>query len=560
MTNFDDEKKRDDDLAKIRSREGEDLAKALSEKSGIPYVNLSFFPINIDALRAIDEETARKIRVAPFNIVGKRVSVGALAPQNDEVKMLEEEMTRKGFVVEMYMVSEQSLKRVWDRYEELSHATTSTAGSIIISEENINRLREEIKSIVNVTNLIAKLVSSTESNRLTKIMEVILAGALSLKASDIHLEPTETQVRLRYRLDGVLTDMSMFDLRTYSLVLSRIKLISGMKVNIQGAQDGRFSIKIGEVEIEIRTSIVPSTYDDSVVMRVLDPASISVDLEKLGIHKKLLDILIREMNKPNGMILTTGPTGSGKTTSLYAFLKKKYDPEIKIITIENPIEYHMKGIVQTQTDENKNYTFASGLKAALRQDPDVIMVGEIRDNETASIAINSALTGHIVFSTLHTNNAAGTYPRLIDLGISPKVLTSALTVSMAQRLVRKLCSECKKEVPVTGNERTIIDRILGTIGDKSYLEGIQTEKHFIASGCDKCNNTGYKGRTGVYEAILSDKAIEDTVMNYPSEREIWNAAKPQNILNMKQDAILKILRGETSFDEVGRVVDLETDY
>ena len=555
-----DEEKQGDSMTKIRLREEEDLAKALSERSGAPYVNLAFFPINIDALRALPEKTARETKTAAFNIVNKRLSVGALAPQSDAVLNVVDELTRKGYTVEIYIVSENSLNRVWDRYEELSHATVSKAGSIVISEENIIALREQIKTLADVTKNIATLVESKEANRLTKIMEVILAGSLALKASDIHLEPTETEVRLRYRLDGVLTDIAMFDSRTYSLVLSRIKLVSGMKVNVQGAQDGRFSIKISDTEIEIRTSIVPSTYDDSVVMRVLDPASISVDLEKLGIHPRLLAILEREMNKPNGMILTTGPTGSGKTTSLYAFLKKKYDPEIKVITIENPIEYHMKGIVQTQTDEDKNYTFASGLKAALRQDPDVIMVGEIRDNETASIAINAALTGHIVFSTLHTNNAAGTYPRLIDLGISPKVLTSSLTVSMAQRLIRKICEFCKKETPLEGHEKEITERILGTIGDVTYLDGIQKNNHFVHVGCEKCNNTGYKGRTGVYEAILSDKAIEDTVMNYPSEREIWVAAKPQNILNMKQDAILKILKGETSFDEVKRVVDLENDY
>jgi type II secretory ATPase GspE/PulE/Tfp pilus assembly ATPase PilB-like protein len=241
-------------------------------------------------------------------------------------------------------------------------------------------------------------------------------------------------------------------------------------------------------------------------------------------------------------------------------LRKIYDPEIKILTIENPIEYHMKGIVQTQTDAKKNYTFASGLRAALRQDPDVIMVGEIRDSETAGISINAALTGHIVFSTLHTNNAAGTFPRLIDLGMNPKIITSALTVSMAQRLIRKLCVHCKKEEVLDGNNKKVAEHIMGTIGDKTYLDGIQTEKHWVAEGCDKCNQKGYKGRSGVYEAILSDSAVEAVVSNNPSEREIWEAARPQNILNMKQDAILKILSGITSFEEVTRVVDLDTDY
>jgi len=555
---FNDDKQ-DEELKKLKSAEEEDLAKILGSRMEVPYINLFSYPVAIDAIRIIDEKTARATNTAVFNMVNKKVFVGALSPQTDAVKQIIDDLTRKGYDTELYIVSEQSLKKVWDRYADLSHATVTEGGSVIISEENIKALREEIKALSDVTKIIGNLSKGKEANRLTKILEAMLAGALSLKVSDIHLEPTETEVRLRFRLDGILTDVINFDGHTYSQVLSRIKLISGMKVNLNGAQDGRFSIKIGDAEIEIRSSIVPSTYNDSIVMRILDPASISVTLEKLGIHPRLLTILQREMDKPNGMILTTGPTGSGKTTSLYAFLRKKYNPEIKIITIENPIEYHMKGIVQTQTDEKKNYTFASGLKAALRQDPDVIMVGEIRDNETASIAINSALTGHIVFSTLHTNNAAGTYPRLIDLGISPKVLTSALTVSMAQRLLRRLCPECKKENSLEGHEKELAEHVISTIGDLTYLEGIQKEKHYTSVGCDKCNK-GYKGRTGVYEAILSDKAIEDVVVNNPSEREIWAAAKPQNILNMKQDAILKILSGETSFEEVKRVVDLESDY
>jgi type IV pilus assembly protein PilB len=285
-----------------------------------------------------------------------------------------------------------------------------------------------------------------QSYKISRLLEIIIAGALALKASDVHIEPEEKFVRIRYRLDGVLTDILHFDKETFRLLLSRIKLLSGMKLNLTGAQDGRYSIILENTEIEIRTSILPSAYDESIVMRVLNPTSISVPLESLGIPRKLLSVLLKEIDKPEGMILTTGPTGSGKTTTLYAFLRKVYTPEIKVITIENPIEYHLEGIVQTQVNTDKGYTFLEGLRSALRQDPDIIMVGEIRDRETAEIAVNSALTGHLVFSTLHTNNAAGTFPRLIDLGVNPKVITSALSVSMAQRLVRKLCPECMKKI------------------------------------------------------------------------------------------------------------------
>ena len=546
-------------LKQLRREEAEDLAKILSEKYGLPYVSLFTYPINIDSLRVISREDAEKNKLAVFDILNKKLSIGVLSPQNEDSMNRINEFTKKGFTVDVYMVSEESLKKVWDRYSELSLARKSTAGTVSISEENILQLREDIDAISDVEKIITDLVSSKEPNRLTRIMETILAGAMELGASDIHLEPAETTVRLRYRLDGILTDIVEFDAKTYSQVLSRVKLTSGMKVNIKGAQDGRFSIKISDVDIEIRSSIVPSTYDDSIVLRILDPKGISVELEDLGMHPRLLDVIKREINKPNGMLLNTGPTGSGKTTSLYAFLRSKYSPDIKILTIENPIEYHMKGIVQTQTDPKKNYTFAAGLKAALRQDPDVIMVGEIRDNETAAIAINAALTGHIVFSTLHTNNAAGAYPRLIDIGVNPKVLTSALTVAMAQRLVRKLCSNCKTEQDLSDEQRELVNHVAETIGDKTYLDGIQMEKHFTAPGCDQCHE-GYKGRIGLYEAILSDEAVENVIVNNPSEREIWEAAKSQNILNMKQDALLKILSGTTSFEEVKRVIDIETDY
>jgi type II secretory ATPase GspE/PulE/Tfp pilus assembly ATPase PilB-like protein len=259
------------------------------------------------------------------------------------------------------------------------------------------------------------------------------------------------------------------------------------------------------------------------------------------------------------MILNTGPTGSGKTTTLYAFLKKVHTTEVKIITIENPIEYHLPGIVQTQTDEKKNYGFSEGLRSALRQDPDIIMVGEIRDKETAEIAINSALTGHLVFSTLHTNNAAGTFPRLIDLGVNSKILSSAINLAMAQRLVRKLCSVCKKEIAIDEVARKTIKGVLDTITDKTYTEGISLEKMWTGVGCDKCNFTGFKGRIGIYEAIQMSEAIEKVITENPSEREINKAALPQNILNLTQDGILKVLQGVTTLEELERVVNVEIE-
>jgi type IV pilus assembly protein PilB len=395
-----------------------------------------------------------------------------------------------------------------------------------------------------------------KSYRVSRILETILAGALSTEASDIHIEPEESYIRLRYRLDGVLVNVIEFDSETYSLLLSRIKLLSGLKLNIKkDAQDGRFSVHFGNSEIEIRTSVLPGAYNESIVMRLLNPKTISIPMEQLGIPKKLLSVIENEITKPDGMLLTTGPTGSGKTTTLYAFLKKVHNPGVKIITIEDPIEYHLPGIVQTQTND-KGYTFLEGLRSALRQDPDIIMVGEIRDKETASIAINSSLTGHLVFSTLHTNSAAGSFPRLIDLGINPKIMSSSINIALAQRLLRKLCENCKKEIVIEGDSKKKIEEILGSIVDKNEIP-TKTNKMFVHVGCEKCNMTGYKGRIGIYEGMKLTPEVNKAISENSNEEEIAKAAIPQGILTMKQDGVLKILNGITTLDELERVISIE---
>jgi len=551
------EEKQEQRLESLKKRESEDLTKILSQKYSLPYVNLTISPINIEALRIVKEEEAKKAKVAPFNLLNKKIYLGILSPKNLSTLELVGNLKRRGLEPNLFLVSEESLERTWERYGDLSEAKKTEGGALDISGEEISDFLKKTGSLNEIKQLIEDNLASKKSYRVTKILEIIIAGALSVKASDIHFEPEEEFVRLRYRLDGILTDVLNFDIATYKLLLSRIKLISGLKLNISAkAQDGRFSIKLKAQEIEIRTSVLPGAYGESTVLRVLNPQAISVPLEELGIHPRLLEILIYEMSKPNGMILTTGPTGSGKTTTLYAFLKKIQSPGIKIITIENPIEYHLPGIVQTQTDDKKGYTFLEGLRSALRQDPDVIMVGEIRDQETAEIAVNSALTGHLVFSTLHTNNAAGSFPRLISLGVNPKVITSAINVAMAQRLVRKLCPKCRKMAPLKDMEKKMVETIVTSITDKTYLKNVQTESVWEPAGCKECNLTGFKGRLGIFEAIRTDEKIEDVVKKNPSEREVKEVAKHQNILDMKQDGVLKVLEGVTSLGELQRVVDL----
>jgi type II secretory ATPase GspE/PulE/Tfp pilus assembly ATPase PilB-like protein len=558
MVQFNEEKQ-NARIEELKRREAESLTQTLSKKYGIPYLDLSTVPINIDALRVIKEIDAIDAQVAVFNIVDKKIHIGLLSPSTEKTKNILDSLQKRGYSAIPYLVSPESLKKVWNMYKDLSMSMETRGGALDISNEGILELLEKVTDLESLKKILEEGLNAKKVYRISRLLETMLAGALSNKASDIHIEPEEGYVRLRYRLDGVLTDIIRFDSETYNLMLSRIKLLSNLKLNIKGkAQDGRFSIKVMDDEIEIRTSLLPGAYNDSVVLRVLNPKSISVPLEDLGIHPRLLSVLQNSISKPNGMILNTGPTGSGKTTTLYAFLKKIHSPDIKIITIENPIEYHLPGIVQTQTNED-GYTFLEGLRSALRQDPDVIMVGEIRDNETAEIAINAALTGHLVFSTLHTNNAAGAFPRLIDLGVNPKVITSALSVCMAQRLVRKLCSDCKEQKEMNPSEKNTVGRIINSIVDKTYLENLSSEKIWNAKGCIKCNFTGYKGRVSIYEAILTDKNIEKIVQENPSEREIKKAAEPQNILNLQQDGIIKILQGMTSIEELQRVIDLEEE-
>lgn len=551
------EQKQNEQVDELRIEEAENLTKILSAKYGLPYLNLAFFPINIDALRVIKEETARSANVAPFNIIDKKVHIAVLSPKNPETMEIINELKNRNYEPVPFLVSMESLKKIWERYKDLSYSFETKGGALTISNEEIVEFTKKVKGIPDIAALIKEILGTKKIYRISRLFEIIIAGALSTGASDIHFEPEETHARLRYRMDGILIDIIGLDPDTYSLLLSRIKLLSNLKLNIKGkAQDGRFSIKTGDEDIEIRTSLLPGAYNDTIVLRVLNPNTISVPLEELGIHPRLLKILEREVGKPNGMILNTGPTGSGKTTTLYAFLKKIHSPGIKIITIENPIEYHLPGIVQTQTDSDKGYTFLEGLRSALRQDPDVIMVGEIRDSETAEIAINAALTGHLVFSTLHTNNAAGTFPRLIDLGVNSKVITSAVSIAIAQRLVRKLCPDCKKRIPAPDADKKMIDSVLATVTDKTYLDGIQTENVWQAVGCDKCHETGYRGRIGIFEAIMSDANIEEIVENNPSEREVKKAAIGQNILDMTQDGVIKVLLGITTVDELNRVVDM----
>jgi type IV pilus assembly protein PilB len=559
---FDDDKQ-NKNLDDLKKQEEEDLVQILAEaKYGIEPINLMVLTIDNDALRSISEKDAMTLEIAPFKLVGKNIHVAVRSPQPEKLESLNTYFIDHGYTPHFYMASLASLKKAWERYKEISYASESKMGTVTISGDVLKKLMAGIKNLDDIKNAIIE-AEKDKTHTTSHILEIVLAGAIAINASDVHFEPEEETVRLRLRLDGVLHEVMELTPLVHKYINSRIKLISGLKITTSAvAQDGRFSIFLDQSEISLRVSIMPGAYGESIVMRILNPKSIRVKLEDMGIEPKLFEIFMNEIKKPNGLILLTGPTGSGKTTTLYSFLQRIYSEEIKIITIEDPIEYHLHGISQTQTDDEKGYTFLEGLRSALRQDPDVIMVGEIRDAETAKTAVESALTGHLVFSTLHTNNAAGVIPRLIDLDVNPKTLVSALSLSIAQRLIRKLCNDCKKEKEITEKETKIIKNILEEA--KSHNKDFSTYgidvnaqfKIYEAVGCGECNNTGYRGQMGIFEAIYNDAAIEAIIPQNPSEREIKKIAANQGTLNMKEDGVVKVLKGITSLEEVGSAVDL----
>ena len=415
------------------------------------------------------------------------------------------------------------------------------------------------QKIKNVSALKEKVEEFLEKS-VSELSEVILGGAINLEASDIHIEPREKETKIRIRIDGILQDATKFEREISEGLLNRVKLLSGIKLNITDRpQDGRFSIAmepsttIGGGPIEVRASTLPSEYGETLVLRILNPKTL-IKLEALGLRKDLLETFEREIKKPNGMIIVTGPTGSGKTTTLYAFLKRVQKPEIKIITIEDPIEYHLEGISQTQVDPKKGYDFASGLKSIMRQDPDVILVGEIRDLETAEIALQAALTGHLVFATLHTNDAAGTVARLTSLGAKSSNIGPAINMAIAQRLVREICKKC-------GKLEKVPHQILNKL--KQGLRGVPKEvrvprlneglKAPQPKGCRDCNFTGYRGRTGIFEAFLVDEGMEKFILQNPSISALRKEAIKRGMVTMQQDGLIKVLNGVTTIEEVERI-------
>lgn len=546
----------------LYKEEEEALVEMLSDKYGLPYVDLSTTAPEPDALKLIKEDVAKEAQMVAFKMIGHKVYIAILTPNNKVAEDTISSLETRGMEIFLFLCSHTSLEHSWIRYVELDQEERKVSGTLELTKERMFELAKDLHSLEDIRKEFEHTNDAQILYRTSRLLELIFAGAIAFDASDIHIEPEEDKVRLRYRMDGVLQDVVTFDSASMKLMTSRLKLVSGLKLSMTGnAQDGRFSIDLGDVKVEVRVSLIPGNYGESFVMRLLDPRDVVTSIEDMGMSKQVYAKIERALQKPNGIILTTGPTGSGKSTTLYAFLRKLNTPDIKIITIEDPVEYHMEGIQQTQVEEEKGYTFLSGLRSVLRQDPDIIMVGEIRDEDTAKIAVNAALTGHLVFSTLHTNNAAGTIPRLIDLKVNPKTIASALSLAIAQRLVRKLCSNCKQSTQADEKETRLITNILGDMVTHSKLDALggvrpnTSYEVYKPMGCEKCTH-GYKGRLGIFEAITMSPEIEKIMDQNPSEHEIKTASISLGLPTLREDAILKVLAGITSLDEVSRVVDL----
>ncbi len=552
MPKFDEHVLESKRYQEFRQGEEENLIRALSKQHGYTYVDLHGISIDPEALVLIPESLAREAGAVAFEKHNRKLSIAIQNPNLPATKQLIAQY-QQNWTLSIFMCSRASLEHAWKRYQDQKSAAAVKKGVLDIDPLEIEKLRKSVTSLEQVKAKTEEIKTLNPARRVSATLETLFAGALSLGASDIHIEPEPTAVRVRYRLDGVLHDVIALERGVYERLISRVKLLAGLILNKKTeAQDGRFTFDTSERQVEVRTSIIPGASGESAVMRLLDPTVASFNMESLGLNPIMEAVMKEELKRPNGMIITTGPTGSGKTTALYAFLRAVHNPEVKVITIEDPVEYKVEGIVQTQVEEG--YSFAQGLRSILRQDPDIIMVGEIRDRDVAETAVHAAETGHLVFSTLHTNSAAGSFARLIDLGVDSRLIGSSTNIVLGQRLVRKLCDACKRPRSATPEEKDKIMRVMRGHPKPPVLGEEVTI--YDAPGCSECANSGFKGRQGVFEAIRVDEAVEEAVIRDPRDHVVLAAAKGQGIPTMAEDGMEKVLAGVTSLAELERVVDL----
>ncbi len=545
--------KLDEKLSEIKNSELEEEIKQRATSINLSYVNLKGFPISQDALSFIDEEKAKSLSVICFALLDKDAKIATTDPDNPQLKKFLKEIEESGKGVELFLSSQLSFNHALKLYDNLPKFIPMKSG-VSITKEDLEKYKQDGITFDKLDSLIKKADTS-------ELIAALISVAIQVDASDIHIEAQSDDIKVRLRIDGILHVVSSLKTDVWPKIISRIKLFSGLKINITTKpQDGRFTINLDKDSVDVRVSTIPTNFGESVVMRLLRSSSVGLDFDQLGVRGKSFVDIKKQIDRPNGMIITTGPTGSGKTTTLYAILTKLNSTKKKIITLEDPVEYKLPGINQSQIDKNADYSFAMGLKSILRQDPDIVMVGEIRDLETADISINAALTGHLVISTLHTNSASGAIPRFLAMGVKPFLLSPALNAIIGQRLVRKLCPDCKEEEKLDNDKLTTILNILNQIpvnsGSQLDKEELNNLKFYKSRGCEKCHGLGYKGRIGIYEILLMSKEIETAIFdNKVSEIIIQELAQKNGMVTMVQDGLLKAKDGITSIEEVFAVAD-----
>ncbi|MFA4937214.1 MAG: GspE/PulE family protein [Patescibacteria group bacterium] len=517
-----------------------------AESCGMPYINLVNFPIAQEALSLVPEEQAKKFKIIPILLSEGELRIGVVDSEAPGLADYLKEFTKEYFGhYVLYLISQHSFEVAVKHYAGLVKVKQGVAG-VAITESDIKKYQGLMKDFTKVNEL---LVRAT----VTDMVTIIIAGGMDMSATDIHIEAEETDIKVRYRIDGLLYTVAETKKDSWVKLISRLKLLSKLKINIETKpQDGRFTIFLTKDKIDVRVSTIPTAFGESVVMRLLRSSATGLQFEDLGLQGKAYDILKKQVERPNGLILTSGPTGCGKTTTLYAILNKLNQSDTKIITLEDPIEYKLKGINQSQVDHTKGYDFTHGLKSILRQDPDVVMVGEVRDPETAEIAVNAALTGHLVLSTIHTNSAAGAVSRLLSMGVKSFLLAPSLNAVIGQRLVRRLCPKCKQETKLDGETENRVRKILAAVPKNSgYQVEMNKLKFYEGKGCQACGKLGYKGRIGIYEILTVTPEIEKVILETnAAEQKVEELAIACGMVTMVQDGVLKALQGITSLTEV----------
>lgn len=508
------------------------LSQLIANELSIPYVNLGKEKVDEETLRLVPEIVARNRGVIAFSRGIEGIKVGMTNPKDLEIKqMLEKQF---GEEILAYYIS----KKDWQ--ESLNQYKTGI-------KEEFSKILGEFKK---------KNVDEEKDELFVRLVDILLEYGYQNKASDIHIEPYSKKVQVRFRIDGIMHDILEVPKSLSQFIISRIKILAKMRTDEhRSAQDGKLVFKSDDKKIDVRVSIVPVTQGENVVMRILSDKNRRFSLEDLGLQKNDLVRINRAIKNPHGMILVTGPTGSGKTTSLYALLKILNKREVHISTIEDPVEYDVEGISQIQVDSKSGLTFAKGLRAIVRQDPDIIMVGEIRDEETAGIAVNSALTGHLVLSTLHTNDSATTLPRLLDMNIEPFLVASTVNVIVAQRLVRKICEKCRTACTLSEEEKRLIknDANLLTFFQKAGYKNLDKLLLYKGLGCKACSDTGYNGRIGIFEILEISEPIRELIVKRAASTEVMQTAHKEGMSTMLEDGLEKAINGHTTLSEVFRV-------